>query len=190
MEQMELIFLVAVALVAFVVTLIGSKKLGQKVFNETGYNAFKFGHKFIGFLTYIPIALFVITGMAAAEGEDGLGALGIIGGIVVLALVAFGLVMLNRKAKKAGYIVGLTIFQILYGTLVPLVIVVRFTVGLLFRSAGAQMESGGKSNPFTVKVNENDYEAKMSAQDDIEAHNLGFKNADEARDAGHKIGGK
>ena len=115
----NLMFLIIAIIVSFVVSLLVSKKLGQLVYDKTGYNGFGGKQKFLSLLfLLVPVAIGLMQGSKP-----------VILPLVIGALIPLGiLVVLNLEAKKPAYIVGLTIVQAFYGVSFILFLVLKFTI--------------------------------------------------------------
>lgn len=177
MDQLGGIILLAAPVVAFIVTLLVTKRVAQMIYNKTGYNGF-------ASLQQILCASISIIAIIFALLDNNT--------LMLLSLVpVIILILLNLKAKNPAYIVVLTVLQLLYGAawLIFMILKIALNYVLHFNMQGlniqldeinavAQEQAARQQEAAWVAQREKDETADAYAQ------RLGFRNADDAERAG------
>lgn len=181
MDQLGGIILLAAPAVAFIVTLLVTKRVAQMIYNKTGYNGF-------ASLQQILCASISIIAIIFALLDNNT--------LMLLSLVpVVVLILLNLKAKNPAYIVVLTVLQLLYGVvwLIFMILKIALNYVLHFNMQGlniqldeinavAQEQAARQQEAARVAQREKDEAADAYAQ------RLGFRDADDAERAGIDTG--
>lgn len=192
---MEGIFTIIGIIVGCFVTIFGTKKFAQKVYNETGYNALEKTNKFLmGFMFVLPIVVALIMGSNPNNAI-----------IILCFLIPFVvLVVRNLKAKSVSNIIILTVLQTIGGLFIILFGILKIVLSVV--------GLGGKGKPIlnldidttqkevnnlnnsvdkiNIQQDENNESIKQEELDKANAYaqKQGFEDADEAEFNGIKTG--
>lgn len=183
---MDGVILIIAVVVGFIISIIGAKKLGQAVYDKTGYNAFNEMNKL---LCYSIIVLPFGIGIAGKNTPN--IKLMVISSIIPIVI----LLVQNLKVKKPLYIAGLTIFQIFFGIsglmFLLLNIVFKYAFKMVNFDIGVNIDTTqGSFNETLENVKLSDEAKKKSNNEQAEAwaQNQGFQDADEAERMGIRTG--
>lgn len=187
MHQLGGLTVLAAPAVAFIVTLIVTKRVAQTIYNKTGYNGFASLHKVLcALITLLPLAL-----AFAGIGSSGPSLKAFAPALIPIAI----LIVLNLKAKDPGAIIALTVLQVLYGIawllFMILKIVLNFFLHLNLQGLNIQLD---ELNAITQEQVARQQAAAQTAKRkknetaDAYAQRLGFRNADDAERAGIDTG--
>lgn len=187
MNQLGGLTVLAAPAVAFIVTLIVTKRVAQTIYNKTGYNGFASLHKVLcALITLLPLAL-----AFAGIGSSGPSLKAFAPALIPIAI----LIVLNLKAKDPGAIIALTVLQVLYGIawllFMILKIVLNFFLHLNLQGLNIQLD---ELNAITQEQVARQQAAAQTAKRkknetaDAYAQRLGFRNADDAERAGIDTG--
>lgn len=178
--------LVIAVVVGFIISAVGAKKLGQLVYDKTGYNAFSGLNKFLCFLIFL-----LPLGIDMAGGNRPNLQLMVLSAIIPIVL----LIIQNLKVKKPAYVVGLTLFQIFYGISFLLFLVIKLSLKYAFKMASFDLgvnidtkQSAYNQTLNNARVNEDARKQANNKSADAWAQKQGFEDADAAERIGIKTG--
>lgn len=177
MDQLGGLIVLAAPAVAFIVTLLVTKKVAQMIYNKTGYNGF-------ASLQQILCASISIIAIIFAFLDNNT--------LMLLALVpVVTLLVLNLKAKNPAFIIVLTVLQLLYGVawllFMILKIVLNYVLHFNMQGLSIQLDEINTITQEQVAQQQASAQAAEQARNqaaDAYAQRLGFRDADDAERAG------
>ena len=181
MDQLGGIIILAAPAVAFIVTLLVTKRVAQMIYNKTGYNGF-------ASLQQILCASISIIAIIFAFLDNNT--------LMLLAFVPVViLLVLNLKAKKPAYIIVLTVLQLLYGVAWLLFMILKIVLNyvLHFNMQGLSIQLDELNAVTQEQAAQQQATAQATQRQayetaDAYAQRLGFRDADDAERAGIDTG--